>query len=31
VHELTRAHGISDRRRIKLEPPPDPEQLKLAV
>jgi DNA repair photolyase len=31
VRELTRAHGIRDRRRVKLEPPPDPEQLSLAV
>jgi DNA repair photolyase len=31
VRELTRAHGIRDRRRIRLEPPPDPEQLRLAV
>jgi DNA repair photolyase len=31
VRGLTRAHGIRDRRRVRLEPPPDPEQLKLAV
>ena len=31
VRELTREHGIRDRRRVKLEPPPDPEQLQLAV
>jgi DNA repair photolyase len=31
VRELARAHGIRDRRRIRLEPPPDPEQLRLAV
>jgi len=31
VHELARAHGIRDRRRVRLEPPPDPEQLQLAV
>jgi DNA repair photolyase len=31
VRELTRAHGIRDRRRIRFEPPPDPEQLQLAV
>src|SRR6266571_2981875 len=31
VRELTRAHGIRDRRRVKLAPPPDPEQLQLAV
>jgi DNA repair photolyase len=31
VRELTRAHGIRDRRRRKLEPPEDPEQLRLAV
>jgi DNA repair photolyase len=31
VRELTSAHGIRDRRRIRLEPPPEPEQLELAV
>ena len=31
VRELTRAHGIRDRRRVKLEPPEDPEQLRLVV
>jgi DNA repair photolyase len=31
VRELTRAHGIRDRRRVRLEPPPDPEQLQLAL
>ena len=31
VRELTRAHGIHDRRRLRLEPPPEPEQLELAV
>jgi DNA repair photolyase len=31
VRELTRAHGIRDRRRIRLEPPEDPEQLQLAL
>jgi hypothetical protein len=31
VHELARAHGIRDRRAIKLRPPDDPEQLQLAV
>ena len=31
VRELARAHGIRDRRRIKLAPPPDPEQLELAI
>jgi DNA repair photolyase len=31
VHELANAHGIRDRRRIKLRPPDEPEQLKLAV
>ena len=29
VRELARTHGIRDRRRIKLEPPEDPEQLQL--
>jgi DNA repair photolyase len=31
VRELVRAHGIRDRRRLRLEPPPDPEQLQLAL
>jgi DNA repair photolyase len=31
VQELTRKHGIRDRRRLRLEPPEDPEQLRLAV
>lgn len=31
VRELARAHGIRDRRRVRLEPPEDPEQLSLAV
>jgi DNA repair photolyase len=31
VHELARAYGVRDRRRIQLRPPDDPEQLRLAV
>ena len=31
VRELVRAHGIRDRRRVKLAPPPEPEQLRLVV
>jgi DNA repair photolyase len=31
VRSLARAHGIRDRRRVKLRPPDDPEQLRLAV
>jgi DNA repair photolyase len=31
VRELTRSHGIRDRRRVKLAPPPEPEQLQLTV
>jgi DNA repair photolyase len=31
VRELARAHGVRDRRRVRLEPPDDPEQLTLAV
>jgi DNA repair photolyase len=31
VRELTRVHGIRDRRRVRIEPPPDPEQLELTV
>jgi DNA repair photolyase len=31
VAELTREHGIRDRREVKLRPPAEPEQLSLAV
>ena len=31
VAELTREHAIRDRRKVKLRPPPEPEQLSLAV
>jgi DNA repair photolyase len=31
VRELARKHDIRDRRKLKLAPPPDPEQLQLAV
>jgi DNA repair photolyase len=31
VAALAREHGIRDRRRVRLEPPPEPEQLELAV
>ena len=31
VRELARAHGVRDRRRVRLEPPPEAEQLSLAV
>jgi DNA repair photolyase len=31
VNELRREHGIADRRRVRLEPPPEPVQLTLAV
>jgi DNA repair photolyase len=31
VGELAREHGIRDRRSVKLAPPPEPEQLSLAV
>jgi DNA repair photolyase len=31
VAELKREYGIADRRRVRLEPPPEPEQLELAV
>jgi hypothetical protein len=31
VRELARVHGIRDRRSLRLEPPMDPEQLRLAV
>ena len=30
VRELVRSHGVRDRRRVRLEPPDDPEQLSLA-
>ena len=29
VRRLAREHGIRDRRRVRLEPPPEPEQLEL--
>ncbi len=29
VRQLAREHGIRDRRRVRLEPPPEPEQLEL--
>jgi DNA repair photolyase len=29
VRELAQTHGIRDRRRLRLEPPPEPEQLSL--
>lgn len=29
VRELARTHGVRDRRRVRLEPPPEPEQLSL--
>jgi hypothetical protein len=29
VRRLAREHGIRDRRRVKLAPPPEPEQLEL--
>jgi DNA repair photolyase len=29
VRDLARTYGIRDRRRIRLEPPPEPEQLSL--
>ena len=29
--DLTRKHGIRDRRRTRLEPEPEPEQLALAL
>ena len=29
VRRLAREHGIRDRRRVRLEPPPEPEQLQL--
>jgi DNA repair photolyase len=31
VRELARRHGVRDRRGLRLEPPPLPEQLVLAV
>jgi DNA repair photolyase len=31
VRELARKHDVRDRRRVRLAPPPDPEQLRLAV
>jgi DNA repair photolyase len=31
VRELARAHGVRDRRRVRLQPAPEPEQLSLAV
>jgi hypothetical protein len=31
VRELAREHAVCDRRRVRLEPPPDPEQLALAI
>ncbi|HXR12122.1 MAG TPA: radical SAM protein [Gaiellaceae bacterium] len=31
VRELARSHGIRDRQRVRLEPPADAEQLRLAV
>jgi DNA repair photolyase len=31
VRELARTFGVRDRRRLKLEPPPDPEQLQLII
>ena len=31
VSQLAREYGIGDRRRLKLSPPPEPEQLSLAV
>jgi DNA repair photolyase len=31
VRELARSYGIRDRRRVRLEPPGEPEQLSLAV
>jgi DNA repair photolyase len=31
IRELSRKHGIRDRRRVRLVPPADPEQLRLAV
>ena len=31
VSRLAREHGVGDRRKVKLVPPPEPEQLSLAV
>ncbi len=31
VAALARAHGVRDRRRVRLEPPPEPRQLELAI
>jgi DNA repair photolyase len=31
VRDLARTHGVRDRRRVQLAPPPDPEQLSLVV
>jgi DNA repair photolyase len=31
VAQLKRTYGIADRRRLRLEPPPEPEQLELAI
>ena len=31
VRALAREHGIRDRRRLRLAPPPEPEQLRIAV
>jgi DNA repair photolyase len=31
VRDLAKQYGIRDRRRIRLEPPPDPEQLTLGI
>ena len=31
VRELARKHGVRDRRKVRLAPPPEPEQLSLAV
>jgi DNA repair photolyase len=31
VRELVRVHGIHDRRRVPLHPPPEPEQLQLVM
>jgi DNA repair photolyase len=31
VRTLARSHGVRDRRRVRLRPPPEPEQLQLAV
>ena len=31
VRALAREHGVRDRRRVRLAPPPEPEQLTLSV